>query len=41
MKVLIYTKKHTYNITDFVKLSGSSIVFWGLIALGCYFESLI
>ena len=41
MKILVYTKKHTYNITDLVEFLGLSTVFWGLLALGCYLESLI
>ena len=41
MKILVITKKHTYNITDFIGFLGLSMAFWGLIALGCYLESLI
>ena len=41
MKILVYTKKHIYNITDFVEFLGLSTVFWSLLALGCYLESLM
>ena len=41
MKFLVVTKKRTYNITVFVDFLRLLIVFWGLLALGCYIESLM
>lgn len=41
MKILVCTKKHTYNITDLITFLGASMFFLGLIAIGCYFESLM
>lgn len=41
MKILIITKKHTYNITNLIEFLSLSTFFWGLIAIGCYLESLM